>query len=36
MSLQDVFDRLFLIYTVGYSVSLGSLMVAVVILGYFR
>ncbi|XP_023671549.1 parathyroid hormone/parathyroid hormone-related peptide receptor isoform X4 [Paramormyrops kingsleyae] len=33
---KDVFDRLFLIYTVGYSVSLGSLMVAVVILGYFR
>lgn len=33
---MDVFHRLYLIYTVGYSVSLGSLMVAVVILGYFR
>lgn len=33
---QDVFHRLYLIYTVGYSISLGSLMVAVVILGYFR
>uniref|UniRef100_A0AAY4D4X1 Parathyroid hormone/parathyroid hormone-related peptide receptor n=1 Tax=Denticeps clupeoides TaxID=299321 RepID=A0AAY4D4X1_9TELE len=33
---QEVFDRLYLIYTVGYSISLGSLMVAVVILGYFR
>ncbi len=33
---QEVFHRLYLIYTVGYSISLGSLMVAVVILGYFR
>ncbi|XP_066537016.1 parathyroid hormone/parathyroid hormone-related peptide receptor [Hoplias malabaricus] len=33
---REVFDRLYLIYTTGYSVSLGSLMVAVVILGYFR
>uniref|UniRef100_A0AAY4D4T4 Parathyroid hormone/parathyroid hormone-related peptide receptor n=1 Tax=Denticeps clupeoides TaxID=299321 RepID=A0AAY4D4T4_9TELE len=33
---REVFDRLYLIYTVGYSISLGSLMVAVVILGYFR
>ncbi|XP_029561127.1 parathyroid hormone/parathyroid hormone-related peptide receptor [Salmo trutta] len=33
---KEVFDRLYLIYTVGYSISLGSLMVAVVILGYFR
>ncbi|XP_049602633.1 parathyroid hormone/parathyroid hormone-related peptide receptor [Syngnathus scovelli] len=33
---KDVFHRLYLIYTVGYSVSLGSLIVAVVILGYFR
>ncbi|XP_075953365.1 parathyroid hormone/parathyroid hormone-related peptide receptor [Anarhichas minor] len=33
---KDVFHRLYLIYTVGYSISLGSLMVAVVILGYFR
>ncbi|XP_034144540.1 parathyroid hormone/parathyroid hormone-related peptide receptor isoform X1 [Esox lucius] len=35
-SQQEVFHRLYLIYTVGYSISLGSLMVAVVILGYFR
>uniref|UniRef100_A0A8C6Z6U0 Parathyroid hormone/parathyroid hormone-related peptide receptor n=1 Tax=Nothoprocta perdicaria TaxID=30464 RepID=A0A8C6Z6U0_NOTPE len=34
--LQEVFDRLYLIYTVGYSISLGSLTVAVLILGYFR
>ncbi|KAF4116926.1 parathyroid hormone/parathyroid hormone-related peptide receptor [Onychostoma macrolepis] len=33
---REVFDRLYLIYTVGYSISLGSLMVATVILGYFR
>lgn len=33
---QEVFHRLYLIYTVGYSISLGSLMVAVIILGYFR
>ncbi|KAM8839296.1 parathyroid hormone/parathyroid hormone-related peptide receptor isoform 2-T3 [Synchiropus picturatus] len=33
---KEVFHRLYLIYTVGYSVSLGSLMVAVIILGYFR
>ncbi|KAL4646479.1 parathyroid hormone/parathyroid hormone-related peptide receptor precursor-like [Arapaima gigas] len=33
---KEVFERLYMIYTVGYSVSLGSLMVAVVILGYFR
>ncbi|XP_035375567.1 parathyroid hormone/parathyroid hormone-related peptide receptor [Electrophorus electricus] len=33
---REVFDRLYLIYTIGYSISLGSLMVAVVILGYFR
>ncbi|NXC91034.1 PTH1R protein, partial [Cercotrichas coryphoeus] len=32
----EVFDRLYLIYTVGYSISLGSLTVAVLILGYFR
>ncbi|KAF5892435.1 parathyroid hormone/parathyroid hormone-related peptide receptor-like, partial [Clarias magur] len=32
----SVFDRLYLIYTIGYSVSFSSLMVAVVILGYFR
>ncbi|XP_069013712.1 parathyroid hormone/parathyroid hormone-related peptide receptor [Embiotoca jacksoni] len=33
---KEVFHRLYLIYTVGYSISLGSLMVAVLILGYFR
>ncbi|XP_018603155.1 parathyroid hormone/parathyroid hormone-related peptide receptor [Scleropages formosus] len=33
---KEVFERLYMIYTVGYSISLGSLMVAVVILGYFR
>lgn len=33
---KDVFHRLYLIYTVGYSISLGSLIVAVLILGYFR
>ncbi|XP_069503194.1 parathyroid hormone/parathyroid hormone-related peptide receptor isoform X2 [Ambystoma mexicanum] len=33
---SEVFDRLYLIYTVGYSISLGSLTVAVLILGYFR
>uniref|UniRef100_A0A7N8X4A1 Parathyroid hormone/parathyroid hormone-related peptide receptor n=1 Tax=Mastacembelus armatus TaxID=205130 RepID=A0A7N8X4A1_9TELE len=32
----EVFHRLYLIYTAGYSISLGSVMVAVVILGYFR
>ncbi|XP_023353765.2 parathyroid hormone/parathyroid hormone-related peptide receptor [Sarcophilus harrisii] len=33
---REVFDRLGMIYTVGYSISLGSLTVAVLILGYFR
>uniref|UniRef100_A0A672ZHS4 Parathyroid hormone/parathyroid hormone-related peptide receptor n=1 Tax=Sphaeramia orbicularis TaxID=375764 RepID=A0A672ZHS4_9TELE len=33
---KEVFHRLYLIYTVGYSISLGSLLVAVLILGYFR
>ncbi|CAF98426.1 unnamed protein product [Tetraodon nigroviridis] len=33
---KEVFHRLYLIYTVGYSISLGSLIVAVLILGYFR
>ncbi|KAM4689822.1 parathyroid hormone/parathyroid hormone-related peptide receptor [Discoglossus pictus] len=33
---REVFNRLYLIYTVGYSISLGSLTVAVLILGYFR
>ncbi|XP_069778223.1 parathyroid hormone/parathyroid hormone-related peptide receptor isoform X2 [Narcine bancroftii] len=32
----DIFYRLYLIYTVGYSISFGSLTVAVIILGYFR
>ncbi|MEE6467504.1 hypothetical protein FKM82_007273 [Ascaphus truei] len=33
---REVFDRLYWIYTIGYSMSLGSLTVAVLILGYFR
>lgn len=33
---QEVFDRLGMIYTVGYSVSLASLTIAVLILAYFR
>ncbi|XP_020854757.1 parathyroid hormone/parathyroid hormone-related peptide receptor isoform X3 [Phascolarctos cinereus] len=33
---REVFDRLGMMYTVGYSTSLGSLTVAVLILGYFR
>ncbi|KAM8967187.1 parathyroid hormone/parathyroid hormone-related peptide receptor [Pelodytes ibericus] len=33
---REVFDRLYMIYTIGYSISLGSLTVAVLILGYFR
>ncbi|XP_020660619.2 parathyroid hormone/parathyroid hormone-related peptide receptor [Pogona vitticeps] len=33
---KEVFYRLYLIYTVGYSISLGSLTIAVLILGYFR
>ncbi|XP_059830142.1 parathyroid hormone/parathyroid hormone-related peptide receptor-like isoform X2 [Hypanus sabinus] len=33
---EGTFYRLYLIYTVGYSVSFGSLTVAVIILGYFR
>ncbi|KAM6452938.1 parathyroid hormone/parathyroid hormone-related peptide receptor [Liasis olivaceus] len=33
---KEVFHRLYVIYTVGYSISLGSLTIAVLILGYFR
>uniref|UniRef100_A0A8C3MUC3 Uncharacterized protein n=1 Tax=Geospiza parvula TaxID=87175 RepID=A0A8C3MUC3_GEOPR len=33
---QEVFDRLHLMYTVGYSISLASLIVAVCILSYFK
>ncbi|KAM6334171.1 parathyroid hormone/parathyroid hormone-related peptide receptor-like [Alca torda] len=33
---QEVFDRLHLMYTVGYSISLASLVVAVCILSYFK
>ncbi|XP_066483863.1 parathyroid hormone/parathyroid hormone-related peptide receptor [Tiliqua scincoides] len=32
----EIFYRLYVIYTVGYSISLGSLTIAVLILGYFR
>lgn len=35
-SQQQFFDRLYFIYTVGYAVSFGSLMVAILIIGYFR
>lgn len=34
--LQEVFDRLHLMYTVGYSISLASLIVAICILSYFK
>ncbi|XP_051496345.1 parathyroid hormone/parathyroid hormone-related peptide receptor-like [Apus apus] len=33
---KEVFDRLHLMYTVGYSISLASLVVAVCILSYFK
>ncbi|KFP34568.1 Parathyroid hormone/parathyroid hormone-related peptide receptor, partial [Colius striatus] len=33
---KEVFDRLHLMYTVGYSISLASLIVAVCILSYFK
>ncbi|KAK1165880.1 parathyroid hormone 2 receptor-like isoform X1 [Acipenser oxyrinchus oxyrinchus] len=33
---RDFFERLYILYTVGYSVSFSSLMVAVFIIGYFR
>ncbi|XP_041119030.1 parathyroid hormone 2 receptor-like isoform X1 [Polyodon spathula] len=32
----DFFERLYILYTVGYSVSFSSLMVATFIIGYFR
>ncbi|XP_060638680.1 parathyroid hormone/parathyroid hormone-related peptide receptor [Anolis sagrei] len=33
---KEIFHRLYVIYTVGYSISLTSLTIAVLILGYFR
>ncbi|NXS42284.1 PTH1R protein, partial [Balaeniceps rex] len=33
---KEVFDRLHMMYTVGYSISLGSLIIAVCILSYFK
>ncbi|KAJ8388365.1 hypothetical protein AAFF_G00133910 [Aldrovandia affinis] len=33
---RDFFERLYVMYTVGYSVSFSSLLVAVFIIGYFR
>lgn len=33
---QEFFERLYVMYTIGYSVSFGSLAVAIVIIGYFR
>uniref|UniRef100_A0A674NSA3 Parathyroid hormone 2 receptor a n=1 Tax=Takifugu rubripes TaxID=31033 RepID=A0A674NSA3_TAKRU len=33
---QHFFDRLYVIYTVGYAVSFSSLMVAILIMGFFR
>ncbi|KAG2459334.1 PTH2R protein, partial [Polypterus senegalus] len=33
---QDFFDRLYIMYTIGYSVSFCSLLVAIFIIGYFR
>ncbi|NXX62070.1 PTH1R protein, partial [Scopus umbretta] len=33
---KEVFDRLHMMYTIGYSISLGSLIVAVCILSYFK
>ncbi|XP_053119447.1 parathyroid hormone/parathyroid hormone-related peptide receptor isoform X2 [Hemicordylus capensis] len=32
----EIFYRLYVIYTIGYSISLGSLTIAILILGYFR
>ncbi|ELK33538.1 Parathyroid hormone 2 receptor [Myotis davidii] len=33
---QEFFERLYVMYTVGYSISFGSLAVAILIIGYFR
>ncbi|RXM34146.1 1-phosphatidylinositol 3-phosphate 5-kinase [Acipenser ruthenus] len=33
---RDFFERLYILYTLGYSVSFSSLMVAIFIIGYFR
>ncbi|XP_034142591.1 parathyroid hormone 2 receptor a [Esox lucius] len=35
-SKQDFFERLYIMYTVGYAVSFSSLLVAICIIGYFR
>lgn len=35
-SQQDFFDRLHVMYTVGYAVSFSALLVAILIIGYFR
>ncbi|MED6258891.1 Parathyroid hormone 2 receptor, partial [Ataeniobius toweri] len=32
---QDFFERLYVMYTTGYAVSFSSLLVAIVIIGYF-
>uniref|UniRef100_A0A3P8SKD1 Parathyroid hormone 2 receptor a n=1 Tax=Amphiprion percula TaxID=161767 RepID=A0A3P8SKD1_AMPPE len=33
---QDFFERLYIMYTIGYAVSFSSLLVAIMIIGYFR
>ncbi|XP_028837092.1 parathyroid hormone 2 receptor [Denticeps clupeoides] len=33
---RDFFDRLYVMYTIGYAVSFSSLLVAIFIIGYFR
>ncbi|XP_023677355.1 parathyroid hormone 2 receptor-like [Paramormyrops kingsleyae] len=33
---QDFFERLYIMYTIGYAVSFSSLLVAIFIIGYFR
>ncbi|XP_034042670.1 parathyroid hormone 2 receptor a [Thalassophryne amazonica] len=33
---QDFFERLYVMYTIGYAVSFSSLLVAILIIGYFR